>query len=368
MDLDFTNSQIICSLDHGASANIIGEKVFYFDRSEWDGVNVTLTLDKKMPIQYYNENQGKFSGLVTRSDNNQESITPEFYWLNDGFIVLRYRFGAGTSENLTFSIPELDITKSVTIPSGEIRNNKTQVDTYKPYVKVNTTENKITSLEWYFVDSSDKKIAASSSIKSPNIIINLDNGQNNANWASGSYALDVPFSQLKNIAINFTDSGFNYAWYFDYYGNYNNLTLTWDDDGNQDLSLIMKVGDTKTLTLTPSIELVSIDSAVRNHNIVRSSNSSVSDNSISVTFKALETGQTNITIAGHVKDEGQDPEGNTVDGFALIAAYPREIWVTRTNPATDKKEVPGVTKDLDALIEKMTSSDVISGGTEGGGG
>ena len=181
-------------------------------------------------------------------------------------------------------------------------------------------------------------------------------------------SVNYPVSQLKNVTISFTESGFNYTWYFDYYGNPNNLTLTWDDDGDPNLPLIMNVGDTKTLTLTPSVNLVSIEPVTRNHNVVRISDSSVEDDLISVTIKALEAGQTSITIAGRVEEEGEDSEGNPLDLYMLIATYPREIWVAKNNPATGKREIPGLTKDLDALIEKMTSEDVISGGTEGGGG
>ena len=301
-DTDLSDAEIICSWDHEAFANIIGEKVFYFDKREDKGINVTLTLDKKIPDFYYDEHSPDFNGFVTRNDDTyQENISPYTELVDEGFIVLHYGFGSAPGDKIEWNFPELGFKESITLPSGEVRSNQTQVETHKPYVKVNTSGNKITGLEWYFVDSSDKKISTPESIKSPQISIYLENESPiNMNTADDSKTLDCPITQLKNINISFIESELKYVWDFSYYGNDGNMmTFTWDDTGNKYLPLIMNVGSTKTLTLTPSQPLVSIDAVTGNNNIVKVSNKSAQNNSISVTLKAFEAGQTNITVAGH---------------------------------------------------------------------
>ena len=239
---------------------------------------------------------------------------------------------------------------SADISGLSVRSTASQLQTYKPFIKLNREGLNISTLEYYFADSMDNKMPVPDGVDNVSVYVSAITGDIVNEDDSGVMTLNMPEIYIGGIAFMFRDNGINYTWEFapvdnPYYREADDV-MTWNVS-SPDIPLIMRIGDTRELTLTAQ-NLASPSAVVGNSAIVSLETLSSTGSSVNVRLTALSAGMTSITLT---------------DGENM--SWPREIWV-----ADSSGKVPHLTDDIDALAESLSSGESgdlsDSGSTSGG--
>ena len=242
---------------------------------------------------------------------------------------------------------------------------------FKPYVKLNRDGLNVSTLEYYFVDSNDNKIATPANVSDivVNVSTNYDSDVSNKD-ESGTLPLNIPEIFINGVNFAFKYNGINYSANFHPVNRSESNVISSDviswDVSSPDLPLIMHVGDTLNVTLTaPKIQTPT--AYIGNKAIVAMDVTGSADYTVKVRLTAKSAGMTSIIIAGMAAGTGEyTTEDGTTEQYTYEyynVKYPREIWVADKNG-----KVPHLTGDGDIVdvIERLTSDGASSGGSSSG--
>ncbi|MBQ7592789.1 MAG: hypothetical protein IJU48_00370 [Synergistaceae bacterium] len=342
---------------YDSRASIIEGVPNYYDKSNELNTRIFLVRKNWLKQDDYYDYWSKLVGVVHVYSGDEEvdsqTLEPETreskYDEEDGYIVqIEYIIDTKAATRLVWEFnDDMNINNdgSCDIPAVAARSTKTQLETYKPYIKLNRDGLNVSSLEYYFVDAQNNKISTPEGIS--NIQVKLEAYSYSHSFESedlsGSGVIPLGFAEvmIENISFKFEENGIKYRWIFEPvdgaspYQWGNNYVISWDI-ASKDLPLIMYVGDTKEVTLTANSRVKGLKPFLGNTGIATMEVLSSSDHSAKVKLTGLSAGMTTITLAA-----------NTFVG------WPREIWVAAKNETTGKYEVPNLTDDLETLLEEL---------------
>ena len=333
-----------------AHASIVEGTTCYYDTDDSKNLYVNLNRIGYIPSDYAYSNNVLFSqsGTLHVYSDDEEIDTIAMYpsvigWYYDDedteYALLSYGSYAISADatRIEWTASSDVITSGTADVSGlNVRSITEQLQTYAPFVELIREGINASGLQYFFVDSMDNLIPTPSSVENVNVyvtnslIADIANSDN-----SGFMPLNIPEIYIGSITFSFKDNGVNYAWIFAPVDNpdarVTDDVMAWNTS-SPDLPLIMRVGDTRSLTLTAR-NLTSPLAVVGNSSLLSLEVLSTSGSSVNVQLTALSAGMTSITLT--------DGENMT---------WPREVWI-----ADSAGRVPHLTADIDALAESLSS-------------
>ena len=243
----------------------------------------------------------------------------------DGLTRVSWEFPSSLVEDGSAEVPTV------------VRSTSEQLASYKPYVKLTREGLNIASAEWYFVDANNKQTSPEG-IDDVQIRVYREMMDNiRAEGTEGSVEVDTPDIFVYRIRVDFMQDGVLYKWNFRPVNNPDNYpsaedVITWDV-ASPDLPLIMRVGESKTITLSAS-NIENPSAFVGNTALVTMETTGTSGNSVTVKLTAVAAGMTSIVLS----------DGGTI-------TWPREIWIADADGV-----VPHLTEDIDAFVEELTGN------------
>ena len=355
----FVSGDLEVSIRYKPKVSIIEGKTYYYGDMPKAPV-VELVRDDFLEYGVYEEYKDALTGTLHFYNGNNEissvSLAPvinemEYKWeRNKEYVKVGYgehNCPEGTTKISWEFTNNSNNSGSENIPSAKTPN-------FKPYVKLNREGINVKSLECYFVDENNNKIAYPSGISNAYLRVET--------YGIGGFtteSLDVPVTingpdmYMRNVLVQFKYEGLVYRWIFypvdnasSYWeSNVSSDIFTWNTE-SPDYPLVMRVGDIKTVTLRtnniPSPEAVIGDSSIVSMETLSSSN-----NALVLRLTAKSAGMTSLSVRLTTNE---------------LSTWPREIWVADTNG-----KVPHLTNNIDELFNELISGDTNIRGGGGGG-